>query len=63
MGELVHLPPRYRIAYKSDETEGYVVDEATGKDWDTRRINEAIGMMEQLREHFTAVMFWVTSGG
>lgn len=57
-----HLPPRYRIAF-SDGDRQSIVECEDGREWDTRDINEACDTLEQLRERFPALMFWITSGG
>ena len=61
--EIHFLPPRYRIAFSDGDRQGIVEDQATGMDWDTRDINEAVETLEQLKAQFSALIFWVTSGG
>ena len=58
-----HLPPRYRVYYHiDDERQGYVVDEATGRDWDTRSIDCAVEMLEHLKLYFREITFWIVRG-
>lgn len=63
MGDLLHLPRRYRIAFSDGDRQGIVEDQATSRDWDTRDMQDAVDKLLELRAQFPVLIFWITSGG
>lgn len=58
---ILQFPPRYRIAWDNGHTIGFVIDEETGDDWESRYLDEVNALMNQLRSYYSHIIFWRVS--